>query len=176
MITRSVLNTRYTPEDVYTFAGDGNANKLIIALNQGGNSTNWFSDDYLGNTAGHIAIENDNMNCVEILLDNGFDVNSKNNADNTSLHYAAWNDRQSDVNSKNSYGITLLHYAALYDRINIVEILLNRGVIIIIIIIIIITIIIIIIIIIIIKTKIVNNKLVLVLSLHVLISSKLMSL
>ena len=102
MITRSTLNTRYTPEDVYYFARDGNADKLIIALNQGDNSTNWYRDDYLGNTACHMAIVNDHINCVEILLDNGFDVNSKNNYDNT-----------------------LLHYAARYDRVNIAEMLLN---------------------------------------------------
>ena len=35
MITRSTLNTRYTPKDVYYFARDGNADKLIIAWNQG---------------------------------------------------------------------------------------------------------------------------------------------
>jgi ankyrin repeat protein len=138
MITRSVLNTRYTPEDVYTFAGDGNANKLIIALNQGGNSTNWFSDDYLGNTAGHIAIENNHMNCVDILLDNGFDVNSKNKFGNTLLHYAAWDDhinivemllnRGVDFNSKNKNNKTALHYAANWGYTNIVIVLLERGI------------------------------------------------
>jgi len=64
-------------------------------LNQGNNSTNWYRD-YYGAAACHKAIENDNMNCVEILLDNGF-----------------------DVNSKNSYGSKLLHYAACDDHINI---------------------------------------------------------
>jgi hypothetical protein len=137
MITRSTLNTRYTPEGVYTFARDGNAGKLIIALNQGDNSTNWHRDN-IDDTAGHIAIENDHMNCVEILLDNGFDINSKNKFGSTLPHYAAWNDRINivemllnrgvDFNSKNMNDYTALHSAANWGYTNIVIMLLERGI------------------------------------------------
>jgi len=51
---------------------------------------------HLGKIILDIDIESDYMNCVEIVLDNGF-----------------------DVNSKNSYGSKLLHYAACDDHINI---------------------------------------------------------
>jgi ankyrin repeat protein len=137
MITRSTLNTRYTPKDVYSFALYGNAGKLIIALNQGDNSTNWYRN-YFGAAAGHRAIENDHMNCVEIILNNGFDVNSKSNADNTLLHYAALWDRINivemllnrgvDINSKNRNGETALHVAAKWGNMNIVVMLLERGI------------------------------------------------
>jgi hypothetical protein len=106
-------------------------------LNQGDNSTNWYRD-YYGATAGHEAIENDHINCVEILLDNGFDVNSKNKFGNTLLHYAAWDDhinivemllnRGADINSKNKNNKTALHAAAYWGIINIVIMLLERGI------------------------------------------------
>jgi len=137
MITRPTLNTRYTPRDVYYFAGDGHPDKLIIALNQGDNSTNWYRDDY-GATAGHVAILNDHINCVEILLDNGFEANSKNNYGNTLLHYAAFWDRINivemllnrgvDINSKNRNDWTALRYATHSGLINIVIMLLERGI------------------------------------------------
>jgi len=138
MTTRSTLNTRYTRRDVYIFARYGNADKLIIALNQGDNSTNWYRDDNLGDTACHVAIENDHMNCVEILLDNGFDVNSLNHGGSTLLHYAAlWDrinivemllNRGADINSKDRDDWTALHDAAHWGNINIVVMLLERGI------------------------------------------------
>ena len=137
MITRSTLNTRYTPEDVYSFTRDGNADQLIISLDQGDNSTNWYRD-YIGDTAGHVAIMHEHINCVEILLDNGYDVNSKNETGSTLLHYAA-NDRINivemllnrgiDINSKDTFSRgTALHYAAHWGNINIVIMLLERGI------------------------------------------------
>ena len=98
------MTTIYTPKDVYNFARDGNVDELIIALNQGNNSTNWYGD-VLGNTALHVAAINGHMNIVEILLDRGI-----------------------DINSKDSIGETALHLAAANGHMNIVEILLDRGI------------------------------------------------
>ena len=57
------MTTIYTPTDVYNFAGDGNEDELIIALNQGNNSTNWFRNQH-GNTALHYpALEGYSKNC-----------------------------------------------------------------------------------------------------------------
>ena len=98
------MTTIYTPEDVYYFAEDGNVDELIIALNQGDNSTNWYRGED-GDTALRMAAYNGHMNCVEMLLNRGIDINSKNNK-----------------------GYTSLHWAAQKGHINIVEILLNRGI------------------------------------------------
>ena len=68
------MTTIYTPKDVYNFARDGNVDELIIALNQGDNSTNWYRSGY-GWTALHQAVRGDLMNTVEILLDKGIDIN-----------------------------------------------------------------------------------------------------
>ena len=103
MKTRS-RTTIYTPEDVYNFAKDGNVDELIVALNQGDNSTNWYRNNN-GDTALHLAAYNGYMNCVEMLLNRGIDINSKNND-----------------------GWTALHLAAEEGDTNIVEILLNRGI------------------------------------------------
>lgn len=39
------VTTTYTPEDVYKLTRDGNAAELIVALNQGDNSTKWYEDE-----------------------------------------------------------------------------------------------------------------------------------
>ena len=123
----------YTPTDVYTFAGDGNVDKLIIALNQGDNSINWFKDVVRGSTAFHLAAKKGYKNIVEILLDRGIDINSKDNYGYTALHIATSHgrmnivemllDRGNDNNSKNNNGCTALHSAAIHGNMNIVEIL-----------------------------------------------------
>ncbi len=131
------MTTIYTPKDVYTFAENGNVDELIIALNQGDNSTNWYRDGF-GWTALHEAARNNHMNIVEILLDRGIDINSKICNGNTALHIAANScnmniveillDRGIDINSKDNDGNTALHWAARWGYTNIVEILLNRGI------------------------------------------------
>ena len=133
------MTTIYTPKDVYKFAKDGNVDELIIALNQGNNSTNWYKDVYdRGNTALHWAAKKGNMNIVEILLDRGIEINSKTNDGETALHIAASSgnmniveillDRGIDINSKDNDGWTALHWAASNGDMNIVEILLDRGI------------------------------------------------
>ena len=79
--------TRYTPKDVHNFARDRNEHKLKAALKQGNNSTNWYKDEN-GLTALHVAAGNNHLNIVEILLNRGIDINSKDNNGNTALHGA----------------------------------------------------------------------------------------
>ena len=63
-----------TPTDVYQFARDGNVDELIIALNQGDNSTSWYRDND-GDTALHVAAIEGDINIVEMLLNRGIDIN-----------------------------------------------------------------------------------------------------
>ena len=81
---------------------------MIIALNQGDNSTNWYRG-YKGWTALHAAVLYGHLNIVEMLLDRGIDINSKANG--------------IDIN-----GWTALHEAARWGNMDIVEILLERGI------------------------------------------------
>ena len=60
------MTTLYTTKDVYDFARNGYVDELIIALNQGSNSTNWYRGTF-GDTALHVAARTGHMNCVEIL-------------------------------------------------------------------------------------------------------------
>ena len=82
-----MMTTLYTSKDVYDFARDGDVDELIVALNQGNNSTNWYKNKN-GNTALHIAAGEGHINIVEILLNRGIDINSKNNDGDTALHWA----------------------------------------------------------------------------------------
>ena len=127
---------RYKCFFVYNFARDRNVDELIIALNQVDNSSNWYRGNDCS-TALHWAASNGNMNIVEILLDRGIDINSKDTYGNTALHYAAMNgkmniveilvDRGIDINSKNNIGWTALHLAAMNGYTNIVEMLLDLS-------------------------------------------------
>ena len=129
--------TIYTPQDVYNFAGDGDEDRFIIALNQGDNSTNWYRNAY-GATACHWAALRGYINIVEMILDRGFDIHDKNNDGWTILHHASVSDhiniiemlleRGSDINSKDNGGRTALHWAAIFGQMNAVELLLQRGI------------------------------------------------
>jgi len=130
------MSTIYSPIDVYNFAENGNVDELIIALNQGNKSINWYRDDY-GSTALHAATRKGYYKIVQILLDRGIDINSKNNSGYTALHEASFVgnvnivkillDKGIDTNCKDYNGWTALHLAARYDHMNIVEILLDGG-------------------------------------------------
>lgn len=110
---------------------------MIIALNQGDNSTNLFRD-VTGTTALHVAAGYGHMNCLEILLDNGIDVNIMDSTNNTALNDAAYSghvniiecliDRGIDINNRNGKNKTAMHDAAYNCHMNCVEILLVRGI------------------------------------------------
>ena len=122
------MTTKYTPKDVYNFARDGDVEELIIALNQGDNSTNWYKNKN-GHTALHFAAYRGFTNIVEILLNRGIDIISKDNDGDTALHLAAQEghinivemllNRGIDINSKDNHGYTALHWAAQEGHINI---------------------------------------------------------
>jgi len=131
------MSTIYNPEDVYNLAYHGNADELIIALNQGDNSTNLYRD-VTSTTALHVAAGYGHMNCLEILLDNGIDVNIMDSTNNTALNDAAYSghvniiecliDRGIDINNRNGKNKTAMHDAAYNCHMNCVEILLVRGI------------------------------------------------
>jgi ankyrin repeat protein len=58
----------YTPLDVYRFSNYSNLNELIIALDQGDNSSNWYRDE-LGHTALHCASLYGHINIVRTLIE-----------------------------------------------------------------------------------------------------------
>jgi len=101
-------STIYTSEDVYNFSRDGNVDDLIIALNQNDNTTSNCYRDSNDYTALHIAVKNGHIIIVEILLDNGIDINT--------------------IYKKGKVDYTILHLAALYGHTNIIKILLLRGI------------------------------------------------
>ena len=138
MISTRSRTARYTPEDVFRFAKDGNTSDLILALNQGDNSTNWHRNEY-GRTALHAATNYNRIKCVEILLERGFNVNSKDSSGLTALHRAARNDftkivkillesEDIDINCSDKDGDTALYWAARYNQTSTVEMLLAKGI------------------------------------------------
>jgi len=100
----------YTPEDVYNFAKVGDIDNLRIALQIEDNTTNWFRSATVNEpnnyfVALHLAAENDHLECVEILLNSGADVNVKSS----------------------SFQETPLFLAARQGHLCIVDLLIERG-------------------------------------------------
>jgi hypothetical protein len=123
--------------DVYIYAMGGNVDKLITALNQSDNCTNWYREKSSGCTALHRSAEAGQIECVEILLDKGIDVNSCNYYGWTALYYTSGNgfkncinlllSRGADVNMKIDDGSTALFRAARNGSIECIQLLLNYG-------------------------------------------------
>lgn len=90
-----------------------------------------------GETALHLAAQNDRCNVIELLLERGADVNAKNKLDETALHSATRYDKLSsvqlllhngaDINARNSFGQTAIHQAAKSGYNKVIELLLNQG-------------------------------------------------
>ena len=130
-------NRIYNPYDVYKFAQCDNKEKLIIALSQGDNSTNWHRDIF-GITAAHEAARKGYIECLEILLDRGFDINMKTNNGSTLLYMASKGrkdnviemllnregiDTLSEVN-----GLTTIQFFTEHNSLKGIEILFDRGI------------------------------------------------
>ena len=85
----------------------------------------------------HDAAIQGQFHVAKILLQNGADVNAKNNNQYTPLHHAADKGHSkiaelliqsgADVHAKSSYQSTPLHYAARNGYLEVVEVLLNHG-------------------------------------------------
>jgi hypothetical protein len=85
-----IIDTVYTPPDVYEYAGNGDIDKLRLALAYGNNSTEWYMDDENdGRVALHQASLQGHIECMRELLDWGADIESKSNNGCTALMIAA---------------------------------------------------------------------------------------
>ena len=141
----------YTRWDIHSFALKGDADSLRIALSISDNSMNWFKGEreegyYNSNIlALHQAAENGHLECVEILLDFGADINCMTSyTRETPLHLAAREghksvvailiDRGADINMNSRdkdfnmdwYGKAIA-LAAYYNHKDIVKILFETG-------------------------------------------------
>ncbi|AEM23266.1 ankyrin repeat-containing protein [Brachyspira intermedia PWS/A] len=83
------------------------------------------------------AVYNGNTNIINMLLENGADINYTNDSDMTPLIYAAYKgntniintllENGADINYTNYYGMTALMYAASYNQFEAVKILLENN-------------------------------------------------
>lgn len=90
-----------------------------------------------GATVLMIAAENGNTEILDMLLDNGADIEHKDSYGYTALMYAAWNgkvdalrlllDRGANIEANDNLFATALIYAARCDRVETVQLLLERG-------------------------------------------------
>ena len=92
-----------------------------------------------GQSVLHWACENENLNCIKLLLDMGADICASNEHKDTPLHYAARNSFSqagavllllkagANVNELNTDGQTALHYAAQKGNIFCMQVLLDHG-------------------------------------------------
>jgi len=125
MITSTV---EYDSRDTYYFARYGDKVELRKALSQGNNSLNWYKDCD-GMTACHWAVRNGHKECMMMILDSGFDINTADDHGNTIVHFSAYNgnmdfihfliERNIDFNVKNKEGNTILHEASARCRNNV---------------------------------------------------------
>lgn len=90
-----------------------------------------------GNTPLHIALNGDEFEIANLLIDAGVDINKKDNKQNTPLHIAIFGENEdiskllinkgADINEKNSKGNTPLHTAVFIENTNILELLIEKG-------------------------------------------------
>jgi len=126
----------YTSRDVYSYTGDGDVDKLRLALAYGNNSTEWYSDEH-GCIALNVAALEGHIECMRELLDRGADIERKDKAGSTALLMTVWQghiecmrellDRGADIESKDNDGGTSLMWAASKGRTVCMRELLDRG-------------------------------------------------
>ena len=92
------------------------------------------NQDYQGETALHIAVQERSLVTVKLLLDQGIDVNAKNGYWQTPLHLAEdakvaqyLLTRGANVNAVDLNDNTPLHYAVLRNSMELVQLITNRG-------------------------------------------------
>ena len=93
-------------------------------------------DDVYGATPLHYAAENGHVEIARLLLQNGADVNAKNNYGSTPLHWAAEQDNVdilhllvengADLEAQDNYGWRALHYAAIHGISPFIQELISR--------------------------------------------------
>ncbi|EAY13661.1 ankyrin repeat protein, putative [Trichomonas vaginalis G3] len=93
--------------------------------------------DINGQTALHIAAENNSIETVELLISHGASIYEKDNYGKTALHVAAMHNNKetaeflishgANINEKNENGKTALHYAAMNYSEETAEVLILHG-------------------------------------------------
>lgn len=95
--------------------------------------------DLYDRTALHHACSKDNrfLDIVQLLIDEGADVNAEDNAVDTPLHYVSLNgnldvvklliDKGANVNAENSVKTIPLHYASTNGYLDVVKLLIHKG-------------------------------------------------
>ncbi|EMO44685.1 ankyrin repeat domain-containing protein [Leptospira santarosai] len=95
-------------------------------------------DDW-DNSPLHIAVIKERLDIVDILLEQGADINTKNREGYTPLYKIPWKrkeglgifkflqQRGADINATTYSGVSLVHYAVLQDNIPILEYLFENG-------------------------------------------------
>lgn len=126
----------YTPFDVNSFASRGNVKKMILALNQGNNSTEWYYDDY-GMSALHIAAGQNHQDCAREILDRDFDINTRANSGATAFIQASHEghvnmakllmEGHADYNLRRHDGATALDIASSLGKMGIVELISEKD-------------------------------------------------
>jgi len=86
----------------------------------------------------HIAAKFGHIDCVELLLKSGVDVNEKGLANRTPLHWSAFSgyleivkllvSKGADINARDTRNGTPIYFAAIRNHIPVVEFFLNQGV------------------------------------------------
>lgn len=85
----------------------------------------------------HLAVQGGNLEIIQVLLGNGFNINAKNSTGETPLFFSIRNGdldlvdflifTGADVNAVDEFGNTPLHVAADYGNLEMVTYLLDKG-------------------------------------------------
>lgn len=107
---------------------------MKILLDKGANN----AADARRYTPLHCACNGGNYDIVKLLIQNGAEVNCKNDSESTpSLHRSSYYDHVdvsrllidngADINSKSGLGLTPLHIACTFGKLNTVKLLVEKG-------------------------------------------------
>lgn len=124
----------FSNEDVYNYANNGDIDNLAIALNHV--QCNWFKNDR-GMEAIHCAAKNNHTKCIELLIKNGANIESKTMDGSTALNWASYIgnveiirilcDSGANIESKCDAGESSLMKASEHGHIDCCKLLLERG-------------------------------------------------
>jgi len=109
---------------------------LKLLVENGANINNYYTCGNFANYV-HLMVKRKNIKGIQMLIDNGADINHLTTDHETPLHYAARNDfveaislliaNGADINSNNTEGFTPLHIAAMENNVAAVIKLVTMG-------------------------------------------------